>query len=107
MDRLPQFIRDHALDRMRIAGRKVGEGRDGDRAIVVTNPFTGERIGTVPKATLEEVRQAFETARAFQPKLTRAERAGILQKAAALLRERLDEVSALITAESGLSLKDS
>jgi putative phosphonoacetaldehyde dehydrogenase len=85
----------------------VGDGRDGDRVIPVFNPATGERLGSVPKATLEEVRQAFDTAHAFQPQLTRSERAGILQKAAAIIRERLDEVSRLITAESGLCLKDS
>ena len=72
------FIRDHALDAMRIAGAKVSAGRDDERAIEVFNPFTAERIGTVPKATLEEVRQAFEAAHAFQPKLTRYERAAIL-----------------------------
>ena len=54
------------------------DGRDGDRVIPVFNPYTGERIGSVPKATLEEVREAFEVAHACQPKLTRADRAGIL-----------------------------
>ncbi|MEY4712414.1 MAG: hypothetical protein RIS88_1864 [Pseudomonadota bacterium] len=103
---IEQFIRDHALDRMRIAGRKAGEGRSGDRVITVTNPYTGQAIGTVPKATLEEVREAFETAHAFRPRLSRAERAAILQRAAALVRTRLDAVAALITAEAGLSHKD-
>ena len=102
---IAQFIRDHQLDAMRIAGKKIGAGRD--RAIEVFNPFTGERIGTVPKATLEEVRQAFETAHAFQPQLTRYERAAILNRAAAIVRERLDDIARLITAESGLCLKDS
>jgi len=103
---IPDFIRAHALDRMRIGGRAVGDGREGDRVIPVTNPYTGERIGSVPKATLEEVREAFERAHACQPRLTRAERAGILQKAAALVRERLDDIAALITAEAGLCRKD-
>jgi putative phosphonoacetaldehyde dehydrogenase len=106
-DNAAQFIRDHQLDAMRIAGRKVGAGRDGERAIEVFNPFTAQRIGTVPKATLEEFRQAFETAHAFRPRLTRYERAAILNKAAAIVRERLDDVARLITAESGLCLKDS
>jgi len=99
------FIRDHRLDAMRLAGMRVGAGRD--RAIEVFNPFSGDRIGTVPKATLEEVRQAFEAAHAFQPTLTRYERAAILNRAAALVRERLDDIAQLITAESGLCLKDS
>lgn len=106
MTSISTFIRDHGLDRMRIAGRKVGEGRDGDRVVPVFNPYTEERIGSVPKATLEEVREAFETAHAFQPKLTRAERAAILQKAAALVREHLADVANLITAEAGLCQKD-
>lgn len=100
-----QFIRDQGLDAMRLAGRKVGAGRE--RAIEIFNPFTGERVGTVPKATLEEVREAFELAHAFQPQLTRYERAAILNRAAALVRERLDDIARLITAESGLCLKDS
>ncbi len=103
---IEQFIRDHALDRMRIAGRKVGDGRSGDRVIPVFNPFTEKQIGTVPKATLEEVRAAFETGHAYRARLTRAERAGILQKAAALVRERLADIAALISAEAGLCHKD-
>ncbi len=105
MSDIGEFIRDHALGAMRIGGKKVGAGRD--RAIEVFNPFNNERIGCVPKATIEEVRQAYEIAHAFQPKLTRYERAAILNKAAALIRERLGEVSRLITAESGLCVKDS
>jgi phosphonoacetaldehyde dehydrogenase len=105
MSSIADFIRDQALNRMRIAGRKVGEGRE--RVIAVHNPYTGERIGTVPKATLEEVREAFALAHAFQPRLTRAERAGILQKTAVLVREHQQEIAQLITAESGLCLKDS
>lgn len=104
---IDQYIRDHQLDAMRLAGRKIGAGRSGERAIEVFNPYTGQRIGTVPKATLEEVRQAFATAHACQPRLTRYERAAILQRAAAIIGSRLDEVADLITAESGLCLKDS
>ena len=44
---------------MRIAGKHVGADRVGDRAIEVFNPYTGLCIGSVPKATIEEVRHAF------------------------------------------------
>jgi phosphonoacetaldehyde dehydrogenase len=104
---IAQFIRDHHLDAMRIAGRQVGAGREQARAIQVFNPFTTECIGTVPKATIEEVRKALAIAHAYQPRLTRYERAAILNKAAAIARDRLDEIAQLITAESGLGLKDS
>ena len=99
------FIGTHKLEAMRIAGEHVGAGRDD--CIEVFNPFTKQRIGCVPKATLPEVREAFALAHAFRPLLTRFERAEILNKAAAIMRTRAAEISALITAEAGLCVKDS
>jgi putative phosphonoacetaldehyde dehydrogenase len=92
---------------LRIAGEKVGGDREGERAITIRNPFTREVVGTVPKATLAEVRQAFAVAHAYRAKLSRFERSNILNRAAAAVRTRTAEIAALITAESGLSLKDS
>ena len=76
-------------------------------AIEVRNPFTRELVGTVPRATVAEVRSAFAGAHAYKPSLSRFERANILNKAAALVRARTAEIAGLITAESGLCLKDS
>ena len=92
---------------MRVAGKKIGAERSGDRVIQVINPYTGQSIGSVPKATVEEIRHAFATAAAYRPRLTRFRRAEILDRAAALVRDRTTEIAALITAESGLCLKDS
>ena len=103
---IDQFILDHQLNAMRLAGAKVGAERSGGRAITVANPYTGAAIGTVPKATLEEVRAIFAKAHAYRPTLTRFERAAILNQAAAIATRRLDEVAALISAESGLCMKD-
>ena len=103
---IQQYILDHQLNAMRLAGRKVGADRTGDRAIAVFNPFTEEQIGTVPKASLEEVRSTFATAHAYPPTLTRFERAAILNRAAGFISQRLDEVATLITAEAGLCIKD-
>jgi len=61
----------------------------------------------VPKATLDDVREAFSIAKAYKSKLTRFERAAILNKAAAIIRSRTEEYADLITAESGLCKKDS
>jgi len=91
---------------MRIAGEKVGTDRTGERCIPIRNPYSGAVIATVPKATLAEVRQAYAIAKAYQPRLTRFERANILNKTAALVRERTAQVAGLISAESGLSMKD-
>lgn len=77
------------------------------RAIEVTNPFTGEVIGTVPKASVEDVQRALAFAKSYRCKLSRFERANILKTAANILRDRLEEASDLITMESGLCKKDS
>ena len=103
---IQQFILDHHLNSMRLVGRQVGAERSGDRVIAVHNPYTAEVIGTVPKATLEEVRETFATAHAYVPQLSRFERAAILNRAAALISQRLNDVAQLITAESGLCIKD-
>ena len=87
---------------MRIGGEKVLR----DRTIDVFNPYTGELVATVPKATVEDVRRAFAIARPYRPTLTRYERHSLLLKAAAILRTRVEEASDLITMESGLCKKD-
>ena len=75
--------------------------------IEVRNPYNRQVVGSVPKATVAEVRKAIESAHAYKSKLTRHERATILQRAATMLRERAVQASDLITRESGLSKKDS
>ena len=91
---------------MRIAGEKVGADRTGERCIEVFNPFTGKCIGSVPKATLAEVQQALAIAHAYKPRLTRFERSNVLNKTAALVRERTRQIANLISAEAGLGMKD-
>ncbi len=103
---MDQYIRDNHLNAMRLLGAKVGAERTGDRAIAVFNPFTEKQLGTVPKATLEEVRDTFARAAAYKPTLSRFERAAILNRAAAIAARRVDEVAALISAEAGLCIKD-
>lgn len=87
---------------MRIGGHPV----HSERVIEVHNPYTGECIGNVPKASLEQVRDAFRIARAYRARLSRYERAEILNRAADIVVARSAEISALITAEAGLCRKD-
>ncbi len=92
---------------LRIDGQKVGaDDRPPERRIAVHNPYTGLPVGSVPKATLAEVRRAYDVAQAYKPKLSRFDRANILNRCAALVRERGVEVAQLISAESGLCMKD-
>ena len=90
---------------MRIAGEKV----DGDTGSVVEvfNPYNGELVGTVPRASREQVVNAFEIAASYKPTLTRYERQQILSRTADLLVARKEEISDLITAECGICKKDS
>ena len=88
---------------MRIAGKLVETGE----TLEVFNPYSNEVVGTVPAARREHVRDAFARARAFKPKLSRYERQRILMATGEKLAARKDEIARLITAESGLCLKDS
>ena len=62
---------------MRIAGQTVGTDRTGERCIEVMNPFTGQCIASVPKATLADVRQAFAIGHAYKARLVGNRRCGI------------------------------
>lgn len=103
---IQQYIQDNQLNLMRLAGDRVGGDRSDHRTIAVHNPFTSEKIGSVPKATREEVANLISKVQSYRPELTRYERSCILARAAGILRERRDQVADLITAESGLSIND-
>jgi len=92
-------------EQMRINGESV----DGDtgEVVEVLNPYTNEVAGTVPRASRAQVAHAFEIAADYTPMLTRYERQQILMKTAEVLVSRREEISDLITAECGLSKKDS
>lgn len=95
-------LRPLRSEKMRIGGKLVGS----DRVIEVYNPYTAQVIGTVPKATIEQVRSAYDIAGAFKAKLSRYERSRILRRTAEILDSRRQEIAEVITAESGLSMKD-
>lgn len=88
---------------MRIGGERI----DRQHVIEVRNPYTGEVIGTVPRATVSDIRRAFAIAHAYRPTLSRHVRNQILQRAADIVVARTEEISELITAEAGLCKKDS
>src|SRR6476660_6159049 len=89
--------------KMRIAGEEVG----GERTIDVGNPYTGAIVGTVPKATVDDIRRAISIASGYKPTLTRYDRYRILYRTAEIIRSRTEEISDLIPAECGICKKDS
>ncbi|NUX59013.1 phosphonoacetaldehyde dehydrogenase [Paraburkholderia youngii] len=98
--------RDHPAFRVE-ALRLRGERATRARTLDVFDPYTGMRVGTVPLASIDDVRAALDYALAYRPTLSRYERSQILERTAVLLRERIEQASDLISLESGLSKQDS
>jgi len=88
---------------MRIGGGLIRR----DRVVEIHNPYTEQCIATVPKAHVDDVRQAIDIAHAYRPRLSRYQRSEILNRAAAMVLAQAEQISDLITAESGLCKKDS
>ena len=83
-----------------------GKEERGAASFPVHYPYTGEVIGSVPKLTAAQVTAVLERARDAQFDLSRHQRAQILNAIADRLHGEEDSLARLITAESGLSLKD-
>src|SRR5262252_2043273 len=78
--------------------------------IPVTNPATGETLGTVPRMGAEETRQAIEAADRALPGWrgkTAKERAQVLRKWFDLMMTNQEDLAALMTAEQGKPLAES
>ena len=88
----------------RIDGAQIDH--DGLGRVDILNPYTGARVGTVPRAGPDQVARAFAAADAFCPDLSRHQRRCILERTATAIDTRKDAIADLITAESGLCKKD-
>jgi acyl-CoA reductase-like NAD-dependent aldehyde dehydrogenase len=72
----------------------------------VASPYSGETVARVGRAGAEHARKALDAAeRAMSSPLPAHERAAILDRVAALLKERHDEVAQTISAEAGKPMK--
>lgn len=90
-----------------IDGKKLaGNGRE---VSPVLNPFDGSVLGELPHASAEDLQAALEsTARAFQVwrKVPAWQRAAVIEKAVALLRERQPQLALALTLEVGKPLAE-
>ena len=85
-------------------------GADSNQTIDVSNPASGELLGTIPKMGADETRQAIEAANAAYPAWrakTAKERASILRKWFDLMMENQEDLARMMTAEQGKPLKES
>ena len=88
-----------------------GEWRDAEGAATldVVNPATGEKIGTVARASIKDLEHAVQAAQAGFAKWRKVpaiERATIMRKAAGIVRERADAIARLMTQEQGKPLAE-
>jgi acyl-CoA reductase-like NAD-dependent aldehyde dehydrogenase len=85
-----------------------GQWVSGGPLLNVTNKYTGEVIGALPTARREDVDAALAAAERAAPVMADMpahKRSAILSRAAALIRERSDDLARTIAAEAGKALK--
>ena len=95
------------VQRALIGGERVAS--DSGQVISVTNPATGETIGSVPDCGQGETRRAIELAeKAFGPwrKRPAGERAAILEKWHDLILDHAADLARIMTAEQGKPLAE-
>ena len=83
-----------------------GKQVKGDEWIDVFNPYTKKKVGRVTSINLKNLDKVLKDTKNTKITLTRYERYDILNKIANALEERVDEVSKMITDETGLCFKD-
>ncbi len=96
------------MARMFINGQQA-DAASGE-TIEVRNPANGQLVDTVPKASAEDVDRAVEAAhRAFRgwADASPHSRAQLLYKAGNMIRQHIDEIAGLLTAEQGKTLRES
>ncbi len=83
-----------------------GEWVETDSVLEVRSPYSGEVVATVARSGKEEARRAVDAAaRAMREPLPAWQRADILDRVAALVQERVEELGRTISAEAGKPIK--
>jgi succinate-semialdehyde dehydrogenase / glutarate-semialdehyde dehydrogenase len=103
-------LRDEYLLRQKCYIQGAWCDADDGKTIPVTNPATGETLGSVPRMGAAETRRAIEAAQAAFPawrKRTAKERSALLRKWFDLLMANQEDLAVLMTAEQGKPLAES
>ena len=85
-----------------VAGKKI----DSTHFLTVRNPYDGREVGRVAMAGSEHTAQAISLTRVGQEELTRFQRSEILDRTRHLLEQRHEAFAQLMTAESGLCVRE-
>ncbi|MEZ5585093.1 MAG: aldehyde dehydrogenase family protein, partial [Candidatus Competibacteraceae bacterium] len=103
-------LNDPQLFRQQCTIDGVWVDADDRSTLAVTNPATGETLGSVPKLGVAETRRAIEAAQAAFPAWrakTAKERAAILRRWFELMMEHQEDLAVLMTLEQGKPLAES
>jgi succinate-semialdehyde dehydrogenase/glutarate-semialdehyde dehydrogenase len=103
-------LKDRTLFRQQCYVDGAWRDAEGGKTLAVTNPATGEVLGTVPNMGAAETRQAIEAANAAWPAWrakTAKERSAILRKWAELMMANQEDLAVIMTAEQGKPLTES
>jgi len=103
-------LKNEFLLRQRCYIRGAWVDADNGKTISVTNPATGEVIGTVPRMGAAETRRAIEAAEDAMPAWrarTAKERAAILRRWFELMMANQEDLATLMTAEQGKPMTES
>jgi succinate-semialdehyde dehydrogenase/glutarate-semialdehyde dehydrogenase len=106
----PVPLRDEYLLRQKAYVNGAWCDADDGATLPVTNPATGQRLGTVPRMGAAEARRAVEAASAAWPawrKRTAKERSAILRRWFELVLQNQEDLAILMTAEQGKPLAES
>jgi len=85
-----------------VAGKKIESGK----VLEVRSPYDNRLVGTVSQADASHAEQAIEAALKGGKILSRYDRYNILEKARDLFLERKEEFAQVISAESGLAIRE-
>ncbi|HET6161618.1 MAG TPA: NADP-dependent succinate-semialdehyde dehydrogenase [Dongiaceae bacterium] len=104
------LLKDPSLFRQQCYINGQWADADSGKTIDVTNPATGDVLGTIPNMGTAETRRAIEAANAAWAgwrKRTAKERANILRKLFNLMMENQEDLAILMTAEQGKPMAES
>lgn len=96
------------IDTKLLINNEWREASDG-QTITVTDPATGEQIGSIPKATRADLDAAVAAADAgfkVWSQVSAYERSKIMRRAADILRERREKIAVMMTREQGKPLAE-
>lgn len=101
-----EVVMDESQDVLHLQCYVAGKSVNTSKTLSVHSPFNNRLVGTVELVGIKETNEAIEAALQGGKILSRYERYTILDKTRQLLMKRKEEIAQLISAESGLCIRE-